>query len=533
MYLDMKRILLLLILLPVAIILKGQANIEDSLALVALYNSTNGPTWNNHENWLEPGKLVSEWHGVYLYGNGRVRRINLSFNNLDGELPAEFWALDTMDYFNFQDNKLTGTISEDIGNFSNLEYIILENNLLTGSIPNTISNAGNLIGIHIFNNKLSGILPEGLGDLQKLESLMCYQNQLTGPLPAGLATLQYLEELFIDDNFFHGPMPSGIADLPALRYAYFGNNSFTFTDLQQFVGNTLEDFGYWPQHQVNTNTHQVNSATGENLELDITQLTLYESATANNQYQWWKDGSSVTSSSSSPLYSLAGLDDSDRGYYYCVMTNSDWPGLELTTDSIKLVIDGPTDLQLSQNTVDENSTPATVIGTITVIDPDQEGGHTLNFAEGDGENDADNSLFTLNAENLQINVSPDFETQENYHIYLSATDNDAQTLDMAFEIQVNDLPEGTSIDEIGVGHFNIYPNPSLGSSTIEFSLTVGDNISIEIRDTQGKLIESFSGYYTAGKHMINFDLSDKVQAGVYLYRIKTDNFTDTKLCILH
>jgi hypothetical protein len=76
------------------------------------------------------------------------------------------------------------------------------------------------------------------------------------------------------------------------------------------------------------------------------------------------------------------------------------------------------------------------------------------------------------------------------------------------------------------------PNPFIGITTIEFSIPVDNPVSIEIMDFQGKLIKSYTGYYAAGKHTLGIDLRGKVQAGVYIYRMKTDNFTDTKLCIL-
>jgi len=41
---------------------KAQVNVQDSLALVDLYNSTNGPNWSNHTNWLTKAP-VSTWYG--------------------------------------------------------------------------------------------------------------------------------------------------------------------------------------------------------------------------------------------------------------------------------------------------------------------------------------------------------------------------------------------------------------------------------------------------------------------------------------
>ena len=40
----------------------AQVTTQDSLALVALYNSTGGPNWTNNTNWLNGP--VSTWPGV-------------------------------------------------------------------------------------------------------------------------------------------------------------------------------------------------------------------------------------------------------------------------------------------------------------------------------------------------------------------------------------------------------------------------------------------------------------------------------------
>ena len=46
--------------------IKAQVNIQDSLALVDLYNSTDGPNWIYNEYWLSE-KPVNLWHGVGFY----------------------------------------------------------------------------------------------------------------------------------------------------------------------------------------------------------------------------------------------------------------------------------------------------------------------------------------------------------------------------------------------------------------------------------------------------------------------------------
>ncbi|MBI4649364.1 MAG: hypothetical protein HY738_22885, partial [Bacteroidia bacterium] len=53
---------------------KAQVLEQDSLALVALYNSTDGDNWFNNTNWLIGP--VSTWYGITISEN-RVIRITI------------------------------------------------------------------------------------------------------------------------------------------------------------------------------------------------------------------------------------------------------------------------------------------------------------------------------------------------------------------------------------------------------------------------------------------------------------------------
>jgi hypothetical protein len=60
-------------------------------ALVALYNSTNGPGWTNHSGWLVTGTPCS-WYGVACSAE-RITRVDLLFNQLTGSIPPELGNL--------------------------------------------------------------------------------------------------------------------------------------------------------------------------------------------------------------------------------------------------------------------------------------------------------------------------------------------------------------------------------------------------------------------------------------------------------
>ncbi len=136
-----KTLLLATILFSVFNSFKAEAqpvNTTDSLALVDLYNSTNGPGWINHTNWLTQAP-VSSWFGVFVDA-GRVYMLILSDNKLSGSLPSSLANLTGLQIMEFKRNQLTGSIPSSYGTFPTIFGIDVGNNQLSGPLPNSLGN---------------------------------------------------------------------------------------------------------------------------------------------------------------------------------------------------------------------------------------------------------------------------------------------------------------------------------------------------------------------------------------------------------
>jgi len=153
---------------------------QDSLALVALYDSTNGAGWTNNTNWLMGD--VSTWHGIYVSDN-RVINMDLQQNNLAGHLPPQFRNLTRLEYCQFYGNQLTGSIPLEIFNLTKLTFLNFHSNQLTGGIPPPIGNLTKLTHLGLFNNQLTGTIPTEIGLLTNLTILMLGENRLEGSIP--------------------------------------------------------------------------------------------------------------------------------------------------------------------------------------------------------------------------------------------------------------------------------------------------------------------------------------------------------------
>ena len=155
---------------------------RDSLALIALYNSTGGGSWTNNWTLTDP---INTWYGV-VASNGCVSAIRLNNNNLVGSLPAEIGDLINLEYLHLFNNQLTGEIPAEIGNLTELEEFICSDNGLTGSIPKEIGNLTKLVFMSLGSNNLTGSIPEEIGNLLSSWHFYLNNNQLSGCFPESL-----------------------------------------------------------------------------------------------------------------------------------------------------------------------------------------------------------------------------------------------------------------------------------------------------------------------------------------------------------
>ncbi|MBN2103269.1 T9SS type A sorting domain-containing protein, partial [bacterium] len=328
---------------------------QDSLALIALYNSTDGANWTNRDNWLTGP--VNTWYGITVE-SGRVAAINLPNNNLVGSIPSEIGWLTAVEEMYLQSNALEGNVPSEIGDLVNLKEISFDHNDLSGAIPasignlnkleklgfgynrfsetipDTIGNLTNLQHLNLHMNRLTGSIPTALANLTQLTELFLYHNKLSGFIPSGLGNLTHLTRLYLQSNDLEGAVPNSFTNLNELEWLRISynhldelpdlssistltqlsaaGNQFTFEDIEPNVG--IADFTYTPQDSV-----------GEKKDTTVTEdenLTLFITVGGSaNQYQWFKDGVEITDSDSS-VYEIESIALSDSGSYSCQITNT-------------------------------------------------------------------------------------------------------------------------------------------------------------------------------------------------------------------
>ncbi|KAM2565264.1 hypothetical protein TB1_007914 [Malus domestica] len=112
-----------------------------------------------------------------------VKSIDLSSNNLHGEIPEEISNLIQLGTLNLSMNQLTGKIPSKVGNLRQLETLDLSHNHLSGQIPQSLSSLTFLAHLDLAYNNLSGRIPSG-NQLQTLNISSIYMgNQFLCGVP--------------------------------------------------------------------------------------------------------------------------------------------------------------------------------------------------------------------------------------------------------------------------------------------------------------------------------------------------------------
>ncbi len=235
-------------------------------ALIALYNSTDGPNWKDSTNWLGAPGTECNWYGVncditenYVTGlivccnklTGSIppelgnlsslAELALHTNQLKGNIPSELGNLSNLTELVLYTNQLEGNIPAELGKLFNLKELILNNNYLTGSIPPELGNLSNLRELHLSQNHLTSI-PAELGNLTNLEELDLLHSELTGTIPPELGNLKKLTKMDLTGNKLTGSIPSALGNLSNLTELYLHYNQLTGS-IPQELGN-LSNLGW-------------------------------------------------------------------------------------------------------------------------------------------------------------------------------------------------------------------------------------------------------------------------------------------------
>ncbi|KAJ0805899.1 putative leucine-rich repeat domain superfamily [Helianthus annuus] len=152
------------------------AMVDNGLSPYQNLHSYNGSRYIDH--------AVIKWQGgVREFSNnlGMLKSIDLSSNNLSGQIPNELTDLLQVMQLNLSNNALFGKIPHKIGEMKQLQILDLSRNKFSGGIPLSMSQLTLLSYLDVSYNNLSGRIPSGTQLQSFLPSMYAGNVALCGP----------------------------------------------------------------------------------------------------------------------------------------------------------------------------------------------------------------------------------------------------------------------------------------------------------------------------------------------------------------
>ena len=320
---------------------KAQVSVQDSLALVAIYNKI--PALSNYGTWLNGN--VSTWTGVNQVENNRV--VWLSIREL----------------------------------------------LINDTIPEEICELTGLVSLNLNSCEFKGMVPACLMEMPSMQVNSLADNKLIGIEPgADFSKMTNIVGIYITNNYFT-EMPDFLSITnPGFNFLEVRNNYFNFDDLLPILNDPPADFFYDYQRPVNE-YQQFNVEVRDTFDFPDAAALM---GGTNNSYQWKALDETVYTPTDSRFVNvygtslrIEGVEMRDNIAYRCEATNPNLPGLVLQTNIYRLAV---TDPFLPQSITFQSDTFSYCSDPPLLLTATAMGGRTVSFVS------LNDSIATVNAD---------------------------------------------------------------------------------------------------------------------------------------
>ncbi|TYH99059.1 hypothetical protein ES332_A11G040900v1 [Gossypium tomentosum] len=251
---------------------------EALLNLKAFLEEHNRVNRGIYSEWnVDKSISPCQWQGIScssssVVGQQRVIGINLSENNISGEMFHNFSALTNLQHLDLSSNTIGGAVPDDLNRCKSLVYLNLSHNILGGNLvfkglnrlekldlstnrfngDIKVSFPGicqNLIVANLSTNNFTGEISSCFDECWNLKHLDLSSNKFSGSLWSGFSRLVgfsvsensisgvvsgsmfadncSLHHLDLSENKFHGELPGEISNCRDLVILNVGGNNFT------------------------------------------------------------------------------------------------------------------------------------------------------------------------------------------------------------------------------------------------------------------------------------------------------------------
>jgi len=282
-----------------------------------------------------------------------------------------------------------------------------------------ISDCNKLVNIDFASNYLNSINISGCNQLYEIS---CRDGDIKNLHISNCYKLTYTS---CDNNELYN---IDISDCPSLRGLSIRDNYFSFSELYKLKKYGLSN--YTAQHKLyKKRDHYINTIIDFSSEENI--------GSTKTVFRWYKDNELIDNEHNSSLT------PTEFGVYYCKMTNTEFPNLELTTNDITIIETNKYQTYIPRNQkfyLDENTTEVISLGFVKIYDKDYiKDKVTFNTESKIFDIDKDTGELFYNSE-IKIN----YEETESISIEVTVKDGKNRFDREKVIIYVNDINEAPS-----------------------------------------------------------------------------------------
>ncbi|KAI5416635.1 hypothetical protein KIW84_041602 [Lathyrus oleraceus] len=171
---------------------------------------------------------------------GNLVTLNVSGNNLTGEIGDTFDQCLNLKYLDLSTNKLSGGLWNG---FARLKQFSVAENLLNGNVSSEAFPLNcELVELDLSQNSFFGEAPKEISNCKNLTMLNLSTNNFTGAIPIEIGSISLLKGLYLGGNNFSRDIPETLLKLSNLVFLDLSRNNFG-GDIQKIFGN----FKQFPQ----------------------------------------------------------------------------------------------------------------------------------------------------------------------------------------------------------------------------------------------------------------------------------------------
>jgi len=194
--------------------------------------------------------------------------------------------------------------------------------------------------------------------------------------------------------------------------------------------------------------------------------------------------------------------------------------LIINVTDVLLENSAPTNLSISNSSLQENQPPGSVVGTLTSSDGDT--GDTFTYSLVSGTGSDDNSAFSISGDQLLAKNSFDFENKSTYTIRVRTTDSFGATFEKVLDINVTDVLENSAPTNLSISNSSLLENQPPGSvvGTLTSSdADTGDTFTYSLVSGTGS--DDNSAFSISGDQLLASNSFDFENKSAYTIRVRT------------